>query len=121
MKKTGHLLSRITGDISEISELAFRGPNDVLLCGIIMSGTIVAMFIMNWKLAILIGALLVAKSLHTVKFNTKMKYAFRANRVKAGELSAVTEESLSGIRLVKAFAMEDFEHEKFVKKKRRIT
>ena len=115
-EKTGHLLSRITGDISEISELAFRGPNDVLLCGIIMSGTIVAMFIMNWKLAILIGALLVAKSLHTVKFNTKMKYAFRANRVKAGELSAVTEESLSGIRLVKAFAMEDFEHKKFVKK-----
>lgn len=83
-----------------------------------MSGTIVAMFIMNWKLAILIGALLVAKSLHTVKFNTKMKYAFRANRVKAGELSAVTEESLSGIRLVKAFAMEDFEHKKFVKKVR---
>ena len=51
-EKTGHLLSRITGDISEISELAFRGPNDVLLCGIIMSGTIVAMFIMNWKFSV---------------------------------------------------------------------
>lgn len=119
-EKTGHLLSRITGDISEISELAFRGPNDVLLCGIIMSGTIVAMFVMNWKLAVIIGALLIAKSLHTVKFNTKMKYAFRANRAKAGELSAVTEESLSGIRLVKAFAMEDFEHRKFTEKSKEL-
>lgn len=119
-EKTGHLLSRITGDISEISELAFRGPNDVLLCGIIMSGTIVAMFVMNWKLAVIIGALLIAKSLHTVKFNTKMKYAFRANRAKAGELSAATEESLSGIRLVKAFAMEDFEHRKFTEKSKEL-
>ncbi|MDY4473110.1 MAG: ABC transporter transmembrane domain-containing protein, partial [Dialister sp.] len=61
-EKTGQLLSRITSDVTEISELSFRGPNDVLLCGVIMAGTLVVMFVMNWQLALLIGALLIAKS-----------------------------------------------------------
>lgn len=112
-EKTGQLLSRITSDVTEISELSFRGPNDVLLCGVIMVGTLVVMVVMNWQLALIIGTLLVAKSLHTVKVNKKMKTAFRQNRKKAGEVSARVEESLSGIRLVKAFAKEDFELARF--------
>ena len=115
-EKTGQLLSRITSDVIEVSELAFRGPNDVLLCGIIMSGTIIAMLVMNWQLALLVGGLLIAKSIHTVKINTQMKKAFRKNRAKTGELSARAEESLSGIRLSKAFAMENFEMDRFRKK-----
>lgn len=115
-EKTGQLLSRITSDVIEVSELAFRGPNDVLLCGIIMSGTIIAMLVMNWQLALLVGGLLIAKSIHTVKINAQMKKAFRKNRAKTGELSARAEESLSGIRLSKAFAMENFEMDRFRKK-----
>lgn len=115
-EKTGQLLSRITSDVIEVSELAFRGPNDVLLCGIIMSGTIIAMLVMNWQLALLVGGLLITKSIHTVKINTQMKKAFRKNRAKTGELSARAEESLSGIRLSKAFAMENFEMDRFRKK-----
>lgn len=112
-EKTGQLLSRITSDVTEISELSFRGPNDVLLCGVIMAGTLVVMVVMNWQLALIIGTLLVAKSIHTVKVNKQMKTAFRQNRKKAGEVSARVEESLSGIRLVKAFAKEDFELRRF--------
>ncbi len=112
-EKTGQLLSRITSDVTEISELSFRGPNDVLLCGVIMVGTLVVMVVMNWQLALIIGTLLVAKSIHTVKVNKQMKTAFRRNRKKAGEVSARVEESLSGIRLVKAFAKEDFELRRF--------
>lgn len=83
-EKTGQLLSRITSDITEISDLSFRGPNDVLLCGVIMAGTLIIMLIMNWKLALLIGFLLILKSIHTLKVNRKMKSAFRQNRAKAG-------------------------------------
>ncbi|WP_443664387.1 ABC transporter ATP-binding protein [Dialister invisus] len=112
-EKTGQLLSRITSDVTEVSELAFRGPNDVLLCAVIMTGTIVAMLIMNWTLAILIGGLLIGKAFHTVKINRKMKDAFRKNRARA-------EESLSGIRLIKAFAMEDFERKRFCGKSKEL-
>lgn len=112
-EKTGQLLSRITSDVTEVSELSFRGPNDVLLCGVIMIGTLVIMLFMNWKLALLIGALLIIKTVQTVDVNKKMKAAFRKNRAKAGEVSARAEESLSGIRLVKAFAKENFELARF--------
>lgn len=115
-EKTGHLLSRITGDVTEVSELSFRGPNDLLVCIVTMTGTLVIMFVLNWKLAILIGGLLLFKAWHTVKINRKMKKAFRKNRAKAGELSALAEESLSGIRLVKAFAQEPFERQRFLEK-----
>ena len=80
-EKTGQLLSRITSDVIEVSELAFRGPNDVLLCGIIMSGTIVAMLIMNWQLALLVGGLLIAKSIHTVKNNSICHGKFRDGQI----------------------------------------
>lgn len=119
-EKTGQLLSRITSDITEISDLSFRGPNDVLLCGVIMAGTLVIMLVMNWKLALLIGFLLILKSIHTLKVNRKMKSAFRQNRAKAGEVSARAEESLAGIRLVKAFAQEKFELKRFCAKSREL-
>lgn len=119
-EKTGQLLSRITSDITEISDLSFRGPNDVLLCGVIMAGTLVIMLVMNWKLALLIGFLLILKSIHTLKVNRKMKSAFRQNRAKAGEVSARAEESLAGIRLVKAFAQEQFELKRFCAKSREL-
>ena len=119
-EKTGQLLSRITSDITEISDLSFRGPNDVLLCGVIMAGTLVIMLVMNWKLALLIGFLLILKSIHTLKVNRKMKSAFRQNRAKAGEVSARAEESLAGIRLVKAFAQEKFELKRFCAKSKEL-
>ncbi len=115
-EKTGQLLSRITSDISEISELSFRGPNDVLICGVTMLGTISVMLFLNWPLALLVGTLLILKSIQTVDTNRKMKKAFRRNRAKLGELSAGAEESLSGIRLTKAFAREAYELLRFEKK-----
>ena len=114
--RTGQLLSRLTSDISEIGELAFRGPNDVVVCGITMIGTIFMLFWMNLSLGSLVAALLILKTIHTIYVNRKMKNAFRANRAKNGELSAQAEESLSGIRVIKAFAREDYQQKKFWKK-----
>ena len=114
--KTGQLLSRLTSDIAEIGELSFRGPNDIIVCCITMIGTIGILFWMNVYLWILIAVLLIAKTLHTVYVNKKMKAAFRENRVKSGEITARAEESLGGIRLVKAFAQEEYELARFMEK-----
>lgn len=118
--RTGQLLSRITSDIVEISELTFRGPNDVFVCGISMLGTITMMLYMNPVLGSLISALLLLKAWHTVAVNKKMKACFRRSRQKAGELSAQAEEALSGIRLTKAFANEKLELTRFLAKSKEL-
>ena len=114
--RTGQLLSRITSDIVEISELTFKGPNDLLVCTISMLGTIFMMLYLNPYLGSIIGAMLIIKAVHSVFVNRKMKRAFRRSREKSGEVSAEAEEALSGIRLVKAFANEQLELERFMRK-----
>lgn len=114
--RTGQLLSRITSDIVEISELTFKGPNDLLVCTISMLGTIFMMLYLNPYLGSIIGAMLIIKAAHSVFVNRKMKRAFRRSREKSGEVSAQAEEDLSGIRLVKAFANEQLELERFMRK-----
>ena len=114
--RTGQLLSRITSDIVEISELTFKGPNDLLVCTISMLGTIFMMLYLNPYLGSIIGAMLIIKAVHSVFVNRKMKRAFRRSREKSGEVSAQAEEALSGIRLVKAFANEQLELERFMRK-----
>lgn len=114
--RTGQLLSRITSDIVEISELTFKGPNDLLVCTISMLGTIFMMLYLNPYLGSIIGAMLIIKAVHSVFVNRKMKRAFRRSREKSAEVSAQAEEALSGIRLVKAFANEQLELERFMRK-----
>ena len=115
-EKVGQLLSRITSDITEVSELSFRGPNDFFICAVTMAGTLLIMLAMNWQLALLVGALLIVKAVQTVHTNRRMKAAFRRNRAKMGEVSACVEESLSGVRLTKAFAREAYELDRFSEK-----
>lgn len=114
--KTGQLLSRLTSDIVEISELTYRAPNDLLICTITMVGTMGVLFWMNPYLGGLISLLLLFKAVHTVVVNRKMKNAFRRNRAKSGEVAAQAEEALSGVRLVKAFAAERAEQQRFMAK-----
>lgn len=112
--RTGQLLNRIMSDIAEISELSFKGPNDLFICSITMLGTIFMMFYMNWRLAMVIALLLLIKSVHTVYVNRRMKACFRASRKQSGELASHTEEVLSGIRVMKAFATEEEELHRFM-------
>lgn len=113
--KTGQLLARLTGDVVEVSELAFRAPNDIIVCLFSMFGTIVILFWMNWRLGLLITFLLIVKTVHTIYINYKMKQSFKNFRVKSGDVTAKVEESLSGVRLTKAFAVEDKELQAFDK------
>lgn len=113
--KTGQLMARLTGDVAEVSELAFRAPNDIIVCLFSMFGTIVILFWMNWRLGLLITFLLIVKTVHTIYINYKMKQSFKNFRVKSGDVTAKVEESLSGVRLTKAFAVEDKELQAFDK------
>ena len=81
-----------------------------------MLGTIFMMLYLNPYLGSIIGAMLIIKAVHSVFVNRKMKRAFRRSREKSGEVSAQAEEALSGIRLVKAFANEQLELERFMRK-----
>lgn len=80
-----------------------------------MFGTIVILFWMNWRLGLLITFLLIVKTVHTIYINYKMKQSFKNFRVKSGDVTAKVEESLSGVRLTKAFAVEDKELQAFDK------
>lgn len=104
--KTGQLISRLTGDLGEIGELAFRAPADIIVCILSMLGTMGMLLWMNLPLGALVTVLLLGKTIHTIYLNDRMKVTYLANRVKQGEMTARAEEGISGIRLVKAFAAE---------------
>lgn len=114
--KSGQLLSRLTSDISEIGELASRGPIDVLVCTLSMFGTMGVMLWINPRFGGVIALLLVLKSIHTVFMNLRMKRTFFVNRMAHGEMTARAAESLNGVRLVKAFASEDSDFRQFMAK-----
>lgn len=113
--KTGQLLATLTGDIAEVGELSFRGPNDLIVCVLSMVGTMGILLYMNPVLGLLISFLLIIKTIHTIYINNKLKKAFYATRMKYGEMSGVAEENISGIRMVKAFSAEDHNLKEFNK------
>lgn len=114
--KSGQLLSRITSDLSEVGELASRGPNDIVICSLSMLGTMIILMLLNPFLGFIIAILLLGKTVHTIYINQRMKKAFYANRTANGELAAKASESIEGIRLIKAFALEEQDFRVFCKK-----
>ncbi len=108
-QRVGQLVSRIVGDIGEIRELIFLGPNYLLVCTIFMLGTISILFYINWKLAIIVNILLLAKAYDSVTTNRKLKKAGRDARKQVGNITAQTTESLNAVRLVQSFNNEELE------------
>lgn len=111
-QRVGQLVSRIVGDIGEIRELIFLGPNYLLVCTIFMLGTISILFYLNWKLAIIVNILLLAKAYDSVTINRKLKKAGRDARKQVGNITAQTTESLNAVRLVQSFNNEELEASK---------
>ena len=114
--KSGQLLSRLTSDLSEVNGFAGNAPNDIIICGLTMVGTMVILIYMNPMLGSLIAILLLLKAVHTVFVNLRMKKAFFANRIAMGEVSAKAAESINGVRLIKAFAGERSDMAQFMEK-----
>lgn len=108
-QRVGQLVSRVVGDVGEIRELIFLGPNYLLVCTIFMLGTIGILFYLNWQLAIIVNILLLAKAYDSVTTNRLMKKAGREARKEVGNITAQTTESLNAVRLVQSFDNEDLE------------
>ncbi len=111
-ERVGQLVSRIVGDVGEIRELIFLGPNYLLVCTIFMAGTFGILFYLNWPLALLVNALLAAKAYDSVTTNRKLKKAGREARKQVGNITAQTTESLNAVRLVQSFNNEGLETSK---------
>lgn len=112
-QKVGQLMSRITTDLFDITELMHHGPENIILSVIKIVGALVILININPKLALAAFAVLPFMFVFAYYMNKKMRLAFRQNRVKIAEINAQIEDNLSGIRVVKSFANEDIENEKF--------
>ena len=108
-ERTGDLISRVTSDIDSIQSFITQGLLGILINVITLIGMIGVMFYLNWQFTLI--ALSVAPFLFVVvySYTRRIKKASRAVRKKEGEITSVVEEVLSSIRVVKAFAREDFE------------
>ncbi|KAB1438117.1 ABC transporter ATP-binding protein [Candidatus Galacturonibacter soehngenii] len=112
-QKVGQLMSRVTNDLFEISELLHHGPEDVIISIIKFVGSFLILISINEKLTLIAFAFLPIMIVYAFYFNRKMKRAFKENRAKIADINSQIEDNLAGIRVVKSFANEEIELEKF--------
>jgi ATP-binding cassette subfamily B protein len=119
-QKTGQIMSRITNDLFEITELYHHGPEDLLISLTKLLGAFCILYWINVPLTLVIFAFIPPMGCFAFYYNRKMRQAFRKNRERIAEINAGTEESISGVRVVKSFANENLELEKFQENNRRF-
>ncbi len=111
--RTGQLMSRLTTDLFELTELAHHGPEDLFISIVTIIGALVVMFSVQWRLALVV-AILVPLFLVLIAFRRgKMSEASAAAKVKTGAINTEIESALSGSRTTKAFANEDLQRRRF--------
>ena len=111
--RTGVLMSRITSDLFDITELAHHGPENILICSLTIVGALIVMFTVEWRLALVLVVILPVCFAFTMSQRVRMKKANIEVKKKTAEIYAAIESSISGIRTAKAFANEERESEKF--------
>ena len=112
-QKVGQLMSRITTDLFDITELLHHGPENIILSILKLSGALIILTSINPKLTIASFVVLPFMFVYAYVLNRHMRKAFRRNRQKIAEINGQIEDNLSGIRVVKSFANEEVENEKF--------
>ena len=112
-QKVGQLMSRITNDLFEISELLHHGPENIVISFIKIIGAFIILMSISKYLTAAAFVLVPFMFLYVFLLNRKMRKAFKENRKKIAEINSRTEANLSGIRVAKSFANEEIEMEKF--------
>jgi len=111
--KTGHIMSRIVNDLRDITELAHHGPEDLFISLVMLSGSFIILLQIEWRLTLIIFSFIPLMLLFSVKKRNKMESSFREVRKKIADVNSQLENSISGIRVAKAFTNEEYEIEKF--------
>ncbi len=114
-QKVGQLMSRITSDLFDISELLHHGPENLAISFIKIIGAFIILLNISGYLTVAAFVLVPVMFVYAFFLNRRMKRAFKENRVQIAEINTQIEDNLSGIRVVKSFANEQIEKEKFRK------
>lgn len=114
-QKVGQLMSRVTSDLFDITELLHHGPENIVLSFLKIFGALFILIRINGWLSLAAFAMIPFLFAFAYFLNKKMRRTFKKNRVKIAEINGQIEDNLSGIRVVKSFANEDIENEKFKK------
>ena len=111
--RTGQLMSRLTADLFDITELAHHGPEDIFISGVTIVGALVIMFSIQWRLALVIAVILPIFFVVVWLCRRSMQDASARVKQRTATINADIESGLSGIRTAKAFANEEAEFKKF--------
>lgn len=119
-QKTGQLMSRLTSDLLNLAELYHHGPENLVIYGTQFIGSLLILLFINWKLTLVVCMFLPVMALYSFVFFRKLRVAYRQSHENIAEVNTRAEENLSGIRVVKSFAAEDLEIEKFSQENQRF-
>lgn len=111
--RTGKLLSRVTTDLFDVTELAHHGPEDVLISCLTIIGAFIAMFTIEWRIALCMLIVLPPLLWFVIRSRVNMRMTSRKVKEKTAVINADVESSISGARTAKAFANEKYEVQKF--------
>jgi len=112
--RTGHLMSRVVSDLFEIVELAHHGPEDLFISIVTFTGASIAMLMIRWQLALILMVLIPLIVVFTARRRLSLSSASLEVKRKTAGINASLESSISGIRVTRAFANEDYEIGKFL-------
>jgi len=110
---TGEMMSKLVSDLFDISELAHHGPENIFISSIKILGSFALLFMLNVKMTLILFVITLFMIVFSIYKNRKMKAVFMDNRKKIAGVNSRVQDSLSGIRVVKSFANEELEREKF--------
>lgn len=112
---TGEMMSKLVGDLFDISELAHHGPENLFISILKIIGSFLLLMLLNVKMTLLLLIITLTMVAFSIYKNMKMKAVFMDNRVKIAKVNSSLQDSLAGIRVVKSFANEELERNKFRK------
>ena len=115
---TGEMMSKLVVDLFDISELAHHGPENIFISALKIIGSFIILLLINPVMTLILLAVTIVMVIFTIYKNIQMEPIFTDNRVKIADVNSSVQDSLAGIRVVKSFANEQMEKEKFGKNNR---